>query len=224
MPEKFYLPKDTQHIAVIGRNGTGKTQAAAWHLSRANFERIPRVIYDFKGDEIINHIERARHIDYSEVPKYPGIYVLHPTPGDIDDGLVDEYMIRMYEKENVGGWIDEGYMLGNSRAFRTLLTQGRTKHIPLIVLSQRPSWISRFVFSEASFYQVFALNDRRDKAIVEGFMPVNLDARLPEYHSYYYDVTRDKVTKLKPVPSEDEILEVIDTKLELLQKKTKRGL
>lgn len=207
------LPKDSQHIIIIGRNGTGKTHAAVWHLAKSNFDVVPRVVFDFKGDELINEIDRAEHIDLSEVPRHPGIYIVHPTPFDIDEGLVEGYFWKMYERESIGGYIDESYMVGNSPAFRTLLTQGRSKKIPLICLTQRPSWVTRFLFSEASYFQVFDLNDRRDKKTIESFVPVNLDARLPEYHSYYYEVHRDKLTPLRPVPDKETILEEIETKL-----------
>jgi hypothetical protein len=162
---------------------------------------------------MINEIERARHIDLNEIPRHPGIYIVHPTPFDIDNGLVENYFWKMYTKENIRGYIDESYMVGNSPAFKTLLTQGRSKRIPLICLAQRPAWVNRFVFSEASIFQVFDLNDKRDKKTVESFVPVNMDARLPEFHSYYYEIHRDRLTPLKPVPSKERILTEIDDKL-----------
>lgn len=210
---KFHLPKESQHLAIIGRNGTGKSQAALWHLARRSFDSKPYVCIDFKGEELINSIARARHIALSEIPKRPGIYVVHPTPQDIDDGLVDSFLWRMYERENIGAWIDESYMLQRSRAFETLLVQGRSKHIPLIVLTQRPVWVSRYIFSEAAFFQVFALNDKRDKQTVEAIVPVDLEARLADYQSYYYDVLRDELYIMEPVPSADEILAEIDGRL-----------
>jgi hypothetical protein len=215
------LPKASQHIAIIGRNGSGKTQAALWHLSQRPLHQMPFIIIDFKGDEHINNIERAKHIALdASIPTAPGIYVMHPTPKDVKAGLVDEMLWKVYEKENTGLWIDEGYMLGDSDAFETLLTQGRSKRIPIITLAQRPVWVSRFVFSESMFYQVFSLTDKRDKKTVESFMPVNMEARLPEYCSYYYDVAADELTRLAPVPDEATILETIDDKLA----KIRRGI
>lgn len=210
---KFYLPKSSQHIAIIGRNGSGKSHAALWHLSKRNFETMPYVAIDFKGDELINSIERARHIELRELPKRPGVYIVHPTPQDVEDGAVDDFLWRMYERENIGAWIDESYMLRGSKAFETLLVQGRSKRIPLTVLTQRPVWVSRYIFSEAAYFQVFALTDKRDKATVETIVPVNLEARLPEFHSYYYDVLRDELFILRPVPSADSILASIDARL-----------
>ena len=213
MATAFHLPKPSQHIAIIGRNGTGKTQAALWHLSKRNFDVMPYVVLDFKTDELVNSIDRARHIDLREIPRRPGIYIAHPTPQDVEDGSVESFLWRMYERENVGGWIDESYMLQRSKAFETLLVQGRSKRIPLTVLTQRPVWVSRYIFSEAAFFQVFALSDRRDKMTVEAIVPVNLDERLPDFHSHYYDVLRDELIVLAPVPNADVILARIDARL-----------
>jgi DNA helicase HerA-like ATPase len=212
------LPKSSQHLAIVGRNGSGKTQAGLWHLSNMPFDRRPYVAIDFKGDEHINAIEGARHISMGDpIPRAAGIYVIHPTPQDAKNGTLDEWLWKIYERENTGLWIDEGYMLGDSSAFETLLTQGRSKHIPIMTLTQRPVWVSRFVFSESMYYQIFALNDRRDKKTVESFVPVSMDSRLPEFHSWYYDVGRDRLTGLKPVPSETEILAAIDLKLQAIK-------
>jgi DNA helicase HerA-like ATPase len=222
MPEEntIRLPKTSQHLAIIGRNGTGKTQAALWHLSMMPIDRHPYVAIDFKGDEHINAIERAKHISLETLPQSAGVYVVHPSPADTKSGRMEEFLWRVYEREHIGLWIDEGYMLGDSEAFETLLTQGRSKRIPIVTLTQRPVWVSRFVFSESMFYQIFALTDRRDKKTVESFAPVNMDGKLPEYHSYYYDVAKDRLTALKPVPEEGTILATIDAKLKTI----KRGL
>lgn len=213
MVTRFHLPKPSQHIAIIGRNGSGKSHAALWHLSKRNFDVMPYVIFDFKGDELVNSIARARHIDLGEMPKRPGIYVVHPTPYDTENGAVDAFLWRMYARENIGGWIDESYMLQRSKPFETLLVQGRSKHIPLTILTQRPVWVSRYIFSEASFFQVFTLIDRRDKQTVEAIIPVDLDSRLADYHSWYYDVQRDELFVMEPVPAAGEILTRIDARL-----------
>lgn len=211
MAKKLRLPGPTHRTVVVGRTGSGKTQAAVWHLSLQNFDKMPWVIFDYKTDDLINSIDGARHIGMDEVPKQPGIYIVHPLPSE--NAEVEEYLWKLWAKENIGVYVDEGYMLGDNKAFESILTQGRSKRIPVIVLSQRPAWITRFVFSEADFFQVFHLNDKRDKKTVEAFLPQNLSARLPDYHSYYYDVGNDALSKFAPVPDADSLLESFDARI-----------
>ncbi len=202
------LPTSTQHIAVIGRNGSGKTVAALWHLSLQNINTQPWIILDYKLDENIDRIPGLRHLDgYKEIPRKPGIYAMHPRPGEKEE--IDEYLWKVWERERTGIYIDEGYMV-DGPAFEACLTQGRSKRIPMIVLSQRPSWISRFVFSESRFYQVFSLSDMRDRKTVGEFVPGYAKLPpLPEYHSHYYDVDSNRLSVLKPVPDVDSIMERI---------------
>lgn len=180
---------------MLGATGSGKTQAGLWHLSKRNFDAMPWIIIDYKRDESICALP-AKEIGQNRCPKSPGLYVIHPLPDDD----IENMLWSIWQRENVGLFIDEGYMIGrNSKAFNAILTQGRSKHIPVIMLSQRPSWISRFCFSEAEFFQVFRLTDERDRKTVESFLPESLE-RLPEYHSTYYDVGKNEQVILSPTP------------------------
>lgn len=203
------LPSDSQRITIIGRTGSGKTFAGAYQLSLRSFDRMPWIVYDFKYDGLLNEIEGTRELGVTEdIPKHPGIYLVHPHPDQFPD--VISQMWKIWEKENVGVFCDEGYMVCSpsmpNPAFRSILTQGRSKQIPVIILSQRPVWLDRFVFSESDFYQVFSLNDKRDKQTVQAFVPADLDTRLPDYHSWYYDVSDDRIVVAKPVPEKQVIL------------------
>lgn len=211
-------PDGTQHIYIMGRNGTGKTQAGMWHLSRQNFAKKTWVMVDTKGEGMIAQIAKmdgAQVIQLTDTPKKPGLYIVRTLPHQADNGELENFLYRMWARENVGLYFDEGYMVGDSDMFKTLLTQGRSKHIPMIVLTQRPAWITRFAVSEASFYQIFWLNDAEDRKRIQKFVPYDLDQRLPEYHSLWYDVIRDRVSILKPVPPRDTILEGFKSQLEV---------
>ena len=207
---QFRMPQDTQRLAIVGKTGTGKTQAAAWHLSQRSFDLKPWIILDFKRDELLNEIG-ATEVDMINAPTKPGLYITHPLPDDKE--AVENYFWNIWQKENIGVYIDEGYMIGDSPAFRALLTQGRSKRIPIIVLSQRPSWISRFVFSESDYHQVFWLNDFRDRKTVSAFVPYDMENRLEDYHSVWYDVSQDRVAKMLPVPKKSAILQVFEDRL-----------
>jgi hypothetical protein len=195
---------------IVGATGSGKTQAALWHLSFRDFETKPWVIYDYKRDPSIESIPGAQELPTDEVPVDPGVFVTHPLP----DEDIEPQMWELWNRGHAGVMVDEGYMVGrNNRAFRALLTQGRSRHVPMIVLSQRPVWMDRFVFSEAEYHQIFRLQHRKDREAVEQFVPADLEKRLPEYHSYYYDVGQNHVYVVRPVPSLQHIHETFRQRL-----------
>lgn len=211
------LPDSSNRLAIVGATGSGKTQAALWHLSLRDITTRPWIVYNFKYDKNIEAIPLKKDIGLDELPVKPGIYVVHPHPNQTDE--VESQMWAIWERGGIGVYIDEGYMVGDRNpAFRALLTQGRSKEIPVIVLSQRPVWMDRFVFSESEFFQVFRLNHRKDQKSVEEFVPADLSYRLPDYHSYYYDVGANRTTVLKPVPSIEEIHKTFEHRLKRLVK------
>lgn len=216
----FRLPDNSQHIAIIGRNGTGKTIAALWHLSKRPFDERPELIVDFKRDEHIAAID-AVEIPVGDVPEKPGIYVVRPNVSE--PGFLYDTLAKAYNQENIGIYIDEGFILSQDKRvegmFENILTQGRSKKIPLIVLVQRPVWVSRFVFSEASFFQLFHLQDKRDVITLQAVLPTGAFVRLPDFHSSYYDVGRDQLDFLSPVPQESEILSSINDRLKAMRRK-----
>ncbi len=215
MPIK--LPDSTERISIVGRTGSGKTIAALWHLSQRDIETRPWIVYNFKGDRNIDAIPHTMNLELDHMPTKPGVYVARPNPAQGPE--VQNQMWEIWNREGIGVYVDEGYMVGDRNpAFRALLTQGRSKEIPLIVLSQRPVWLDRFVFSESEYFQVFQLQHRKDLAAVNEFIPHDLKSRLPKHHSYYYDVGGDKLTKLAPVPALPELLAMFDRRLSRIRK------
>lgn len=214
------LPDDTQRLAIVGRTGSGKTIAALWHLSKRNFaghrDSVPWIIIDYKGDENIAKIPGLQELAVTDKPpKRAGIYVIRPFP-ESDDENVHRFLMRVWENGNTGIYLDEGYMIGRfNTAYRAILTQGRSKHIPVITLSQAPAWVSPFIFRESEFVQSFHLQTPADVKRMSEFIP---GADIPglvqhKYHSYYWNVQEYELTFLKPVPKADEILDRFDDRM-----------
>lgn len=209
------FPSDTQRVAIIGRTGSGKTQAGIWHLSGQRWDRKPWLVVNTKGDPLINEIAAmpgVSTIDLKASVGKRGIYVIQPRPDQKEE--LDKFLWRIWARGNCGVYVDEGYMVTGIDSFDAMLTQGRSKHIPMIVLSQRPVWMSRFVFSEADFYQLFNLNlldDRRKMA--EYIRDLDPQYQLEEYSSIWYDVAEDSVSLFSPVPPREVILETFKRRL-----------
>lgn len=199
---KLQLPASDQRQLIVGSTGSGKTVAALWQLSLRDFDTKPWIVIDFKKDVEIASIEGAQYLPLtSNIPDEPGIYIIQPAPHEAD--IIDDLLWNAWAQENVGIFIDELYMVNNSDPLRAVLTQGRSKNIPMIMLTQRPRWISRFAISEAEFLQVFRLGYLEDRKYIAGFLPdtlYNPKERLDPYHSVYYDVPNNTGAVLGPVP------------------------
>ena len=206
------FPNDTQRHAIYGKTGSGKTIAGLWALEKRDFVSRRWEILDFKRDLSIAAIPRLEELDISEpVGKHSGLYVRRPQPGS--DLEIEEYLRRVWDRGNVGLFVDEGYEIPRlSKAWRSVLTQGRSLRIPVIALSQRPAWLSPFFMSEMDFHQVFFLQTPADLDKIAEWVPGCGPLR-QDFHSYYYDVGKNDLTYLAPVPGEDEIMNRFDLKM-----------
>ncbi len=199
-------------MQIVGRTGTGKTVGGVHVLSLQAFDEMPWIVVDYKGDDLINSIDRIKEIGLNELPKHPGIYKVRPHPKD-DDG-VDAFLTRVWERGNTGLFFDEGHMLPDKDGLAAIYTQGRSLHIPCITCSQRPAWISRFAFTQADFIAAYHLNDVKDRQTVGGYLPPkSLDKALPNFHFKYYDVSENEIYTMLPVPHPDEIADKISDRL-----------
>lgn len=220
---EFKMPDTTKRTTIIGRTGSGKSRFGTWLLSQAPFDEMPFVIIDHKREGLFNQIDKIEPIGLNEIPKQKGLYLLQPDTRFADhDEALDNWMLNALDNENVGLYIDEGYSIKqNSRALRAVLTQGRSKNVPVILLSQRPRQVSTFAFSEADYLVFFHLSLDNDRKTCQEYAPknrLNLDEKLPAYCSYWYDIEQDEVFKMQPVPKDEIILETIDKKLGVKKK------
>jgi len=214
------LPARNERILIVGRTGSGKTVFALFVLSQADFDLKPWIVIDFKGDSNLNSIQGAEYISLSNpLPKHPGIYILRPR---IDQkGEVENLLWKIWETENIGVFVDEGYMLGQgasfSPAFRAILTQGRSKNIGVILNSQRPVWLDMFAKTETNKIAMFHLNSANDRKTMAEMIgsksAVDVHERLDKYHSIYYDIDTDTVIELGPAPSPEASISLIDLRL-----------
>lgn len=213
------FPTDSERTLILGSTGTGKTRLAFFVLAHMSYTEKPWVIVNSKGEELFDRIPFAQQWTFLQgVPTEPGIYIVSPGPNDTDE--YDDFLRKVWERGNVGLFIDEGWMVP-SRAqgyakpwYEAIMTQGRSKMIPVITCSQRPAWLSRFAFSESSIFFVMPLTDKDDYKRVRNFVPYGDYEKLPRFHSYYYNVAERKGSVLRPVPPEKKTLDVIRYRLE----------
>lgn len=208
MPITF--PNQTSRTSINGSTGSGKSQLGLWLLASRDWHKRPCFIFDWKRDKLIAQIVEAANAKEISIrakpPTKPGLYVIRPMP-DIDDDAVTQFFWNIWRNEDTIVYIDEGYMVpNNSPAFRALLTQGRSKNIEMITLTQRPVKVDRFVFSEAEFFVMMRLNDARDRKTLAEMTGVSVNYKLPPYHWIWYDGASDQETLMAPVPDRDTII------------------
>jgi len=211
---KLTIPKPGNRTCIIGTTGSGKTVAGLFHLAMQDWDIRPWFVLDFKGDEHIASINGAQEIDINDpLPTEPGIYVVRPFIDQVDE--VDDFLMRIYNRGNVGVFIDEGYEVAKSKALRRLLTQGRSKKISVIFLVQRPRNIDLTILSEANYYQLFEINYPDDIKHLKGFWKrdVDIEQELPEFNSWWYDRKAKTVVQLGPMPDPQASLDIIAARM-----------
>lgn len=213
------LPTDSEGILIAGRRGSGKTMEGLYHLSNRSIDVRPWVIVDFKGDDLASKVPVSAEWTLRDgPPPDAGLYVVR---ADIEDhgrgGPLDDFLLALYRRGQTGVMIDEGIMLGqHSKGLRTLLTQGRSRECPMIILTQRPKFLDRYAFSESEFIQCFHFQLPDDQAAMREFIP-DLDfdylRDLGQHHSMIYDIRENEIEYLKPCPDFIDIYDRILTRL-----------
>lgn len=212
------LPGDEDRTSVVGKTGSGKTTAGLFLLSQQKMNK-PWIVLDFKGDEKIMGLPLRDIKSTLPPPVEPGLYRLHSDPFD-DPAIVNGFLRKVWQNGKTGLFFDEAYMIPDRHGrttqstLRALYTTGRSRKIPIIALTQRPVDVIKYNFTEAEYHLVFRLPDKDDRDIARHRIPnEKFDAifgkhgtDLQEFHSLWYDVSRDKTFVLSPFPSPEEIM------------------
>lgn len=179
-------------------------------LSHARFDARPWIIVDFKREEFWDHVgfPPLQILKIGQLPKKNdrGLFVCFVNPGE--DAAVDAWLWKIWERGNIGLFFDEANLLPGPPKFtatQAIMRQGRSKRLPVIACTQRPSWTVREIISEADYYGVFRLNDARDRQVIEGFVPFDLDEQPPLRHWRWYDVGQNALFNMAPVSGPDGI-------------------
>jgi hypothetical protein len=195
---------------IAGRTGSGKTTLAAWFLARSKQHWI-----------ILNpkHTALYREMPYSIVHRSfdPKLilrdsrrfkFVILELSGDeADSNYMDGIIGWLHGAlHNIALCADELYTLhsGGGRAGSGLtgwLTRGREFKQSFIGLTQRPAWISRFLFTESDLICEMDLTLEEDRdTMYKATGDRHFLDRVTDHRWLCYDVQRASIALYKPVP------------------------
>jgi hypothetical protein len=210
-------PDETQHVAIAGRTGSGKTTAGLEMLSKRDMEGMAWVVIDHKRDENIKALPAETLNPNTMMLPQRGLHVVYADISSDSKENLEGLFHRAFRRGNIGFYIDEGHLLGNSPALRHILVAGRSKRVPVMWTSQRAAWIDPFIWSQASFYRVFQLQTEADRKRFNENFPMKY-TQPAEYHSYYYDVSKGNLAYLAPAGEFDNTLNRLTSKLKVQYK------
>lgn len=212
------IPSDSERQLFIGATGSGKTTLAMHVLSNRNITEMPYVILNTKDDEHLNQIPHVIEMDGLKLPKAKhmksGIFMARPRIGEYDG--VEALMQEIWQRTHVGLFVDEALAISAPAhpAYRTLLTQGRSRRNPVDSLTQRPVNIDRYAFSESEHFYVMRLNSMRELEPIYDQTGWDMEmSRLPEFHAYRFHGPSQAKSIVPPAPSMDSILDTFDARL-----------
>ena len=206
------LPDDTQHVAIAGRTGSGKTVGALSMLSLRNMQDMAWIIIDHKRDDHIAKLPAEKLNPNAMILPTRGLHVVHASMKKSERDDIEALLERVFNRGKIGIYVDEGHLLGPSDAVRTILVAGRSRRVPLMWTSQRASHIDPFIWSQASFYRVFDLQSPNDVKRFNDNYPIKWKKPDP-YHSWYYDVPQGKTFYMKPSEMIDATIARLDSKV-----------
>lgn len=164
-----------KRVFIAGKTGSGKTTLA----EKIAIQQRNLIVLDTKHQ--IDLGERYKIcttkdvIKYSYDNNYDGI-IIRPSATEIDSSLYFDNIFKwIYERENTQIYIDEILMIVKShlnypKYLRALYTQGRSKNIGIMTLSQRPSGIPLWILSETDTFIKFQLQLNKDTMRMSEFM------------------------------------------------------
>lgn len=220
MPElEPTFPALTEHVAIAGRTGSGKTWGALDMLSRrigphkvSRGRPFPWIIIDQKRSKDIARLPAEKLSVNAKILPDTGVHVVRPKLDGSEKGRVEDLLKRIFERKRCGLYMDEGHLHGLSPAMRMWLVAGREYYCPVMFCSQKASYIDPFIWSQATYFRCFALHGPHDrKRFYENF---GFKYEDPDPHySYYYDGNQGKSFYLAPASHIDETIERFNAQL-----------
>jgi hypothetical protein len=197
---------------VAGRTGSGKSTLGNWLLQRSTGHWVilnPKhtASYNALPDHVVVKFDSLNdcHKIAQEMLKHRFV-IVNPSSRAADPDVLDALVLWLHENyRDIGLCVDELYSLhNNGRAGQGLigwLTRGRELCQSFIGLTQRPAWISQFLFSESDYICGMTLSLEKDRKRMYDMTGHEIfEATMQPHYWHWYDVGRNELRSFKPVP------------------------
>lgn len=206
------LPRIPQGKRAIlaGRTGSGKSTLARWLLTESPghwFILNPKhtKAYDALPDSVV--VKSAYDVKRleREIRRHQFV-IVNPTQAEATPDGMDWFAQWVHDNfRNIGLCCDELYTMHRNgvagEGLLSYLTRGRELGQSFLGQTQRPAWISQFLFSESDYIGEMSLNLKNDRKRMFEFIGHELALeKLPPHWWLWYDATADHLRKFHPVP------------------------
>lgn len=198
-----------ERAIAAGRSGSGKSTMACYLLKRSPGHWI---IINPKHTKAFNNLPDSvtlTKIDTKEISKQISEHrfvIINPPSSQAEPEMLDALVLWLHETfTDIGICVDELYTLHtNGKAGPGLigwLTRGREMKQSFFGLTQRPAWISKFLFSESNFIVGMSLNLQDDRKRMHEFTGrEQFKDKLEPRKWLWYDVDKDNLRQFGAVP------------------------
>lgn len=171
--QTYPIIKPGQRVLAAGRSGSGKSTLARWLLTRSP---LKWVILNPKGTKAYDELPDTAKINSLDMGKIEKALkdrrvryvIVNPNSSEIKPDVMDDFILELHNSwTSVGLCCDELYTLHKNgvagQGLIAWLTRGRELKQSFLGLTQRPAWISQFLFSESNFILGMSLNLQKDR-------------------------------------------------------------
>lgn len=196
---------------LAGRTGSGKSTLAVWFLARSYQHWVilnPKhtALYRQLPDAVVYRKFDPRGI--SSDARRKKFIVLELSGEEAEKNYMDGIIGWLHGAlHNIGLCVDELYTLHSAGGHAGSgligwLTRGREYRQSFLGLTQRPAWLSRFLFSETDYLCELELNLSEDRdRLYDATGDKHFLERVTRHRWLWYDVERNTTTLYAPVPS-----------------------
>lgn len=207
-------PKITagKRLLVAGRTGSGKSALACWFLQRSQQTWVvlnPKHTGAYKNlpdSNVVKSLDPKKVSDSIKKYKYT---IVNPPSSTADPDTMDAFIMWLHDSwTNIGLCCDELYAIHKGghagQGLLGWLTRGRELKQSFLGLTQRPAFLSQFLFSESDYIVSMSLSLKKDRKRMEEMTDrPAFNKVLDKYYWLYYDISNESLRYFEPIPVDD---------------------